>query len=256
MIHDVAIAVASHKPYWMPSDAMYIPVHAGALGREPINGFRSDAESDGGISALNPHLSELTVLYWAWRNVDADAVGIAHYRRHFSGSGARGTLASSEARRLLAQAPVVVPRARNYVIDTVGGHFDHTFDPAHLDLLVEVVAERSPGIVPVLRRRLMGTKGHMFNMMIMRRDVLDSYCSWMFPIVGAVESRMDYLGLTPFEARTPGRLAELLLDTWLVSDNVLYVECPIRNLEPVNWAKKGGSFLAARFTGRKYTRSF
>ena len=258
---NTSIAVAAHKPYWMPSDPMYVPVQAGALGRNRIDGYRSDAEGDGGISALNPHLSELTVLWWAWEHLakcaDAnDAVGLVHYRRHFAGSGEKGTLTSAEAADLLSRAPILLPKQRNYVIETLGSHYDHTFGTAQLDLLIAAVAETHPESSPVLYRRLSSTRGHMFNMFIMRADLLCAYCEWAFPVVLAIEERFDYEGMSAFDARSPGRLSEFLVDAWLASRDLPYLECPVRDMEPINWAKKGSAFLAAKFMGRKYVSSF
>lgn len=307
----------------MPSDSMYVPVQAGALGRESIPGFARDDECgivggggcvvhasafgssggagavcssgaenapseavcDEGISALNPHLSELTVAYWAWKNfcgvpgapgapaapaepaplvapsgyhafTAPDAIGLVHYRRHFAGSGDFGTLTTAEAQALLAQVPVVLPRQRNYVIESVGSHYAHTFQQAHLDLLLSTVGELAPEYAPALRRRLAGTRAHMFNMFIMRRDLFDAYMTWLFTIIGQVECEFDYAGLAAFEARCPGRLSEFLLDTWLDTNDIPYVERPVKDMEPVNWPKKVTAFLAAKFANRKYDKSF
>ena len=79
------IVVAAHKPYGMPRDPVYLPVQVGAAGKPSI-GYMRDDEGDN-ISARNANWCELTGLYWAWRNVSADAVGLVHYRRHFKGAG-------------------------------------------------------------------------------------------------------------------------------------------------------------------------
>jgi len=263
----VAIAVAAHKPYRMPSDAMYVPVQAGALGRDTIPGFARDDECGAageGLSALNPHLSELTVAYWAWKTLCAapdapaspDVIGLVHYRRHFAGSGDFGTLTTVEARELLAQAPVILPRQRNYVIESVGSHYAHTFRQEHLDLLLATVGDLAPEYAPALRSRLAGTKAHMFNMFVMRRDLFDAYMTWLFPIIGQAEREFDYAGLSAFEARCPGRLSEFLLDTWLDTNAIPSIERPVKDMEPVNWAKKGSAFLAAKLFNKKYDQSF
>ena len=68
----------------LPEVSMYLPVHVGrALYPDKEFGYQSDAEGDN-ISIKNPYFCELTALYWAWKNLKADYVGLAHYRRHFS----------------------------------------------------------------------------------------------------------------------------------------------------------------------------
>ena len=41
------------------------------------------------ISDLAKYFSELSVQYWAWKNVDADYYGLCHYRRYLSFSDKR-----------------------------------------------------------------------------------------------------------------------------------------------------------------------
>ena len=38
---DIKIMVAAHKPYWMPQDDVYMPIHVGCEGKESI-GFTGD----------------------------------------------------------------------------------------------------------------------------------------------------------------------------------------------------------------------
>ena len=82
---NVKIIIASHKPYQMPSDICYLPLHVGKNGKEGF-GYRGDDTGEN-ISWKNPNYCELTGLYWAWKNYEAlgnpDYVGLMHYRRHF-----------------------------------------------------------------------------------------------------------------------------------------------------------------------------
>ena len=77
---NIKIIVATHKKYKMPNDAMYLPVQVGAEGKETL-GYVRDNEGEN-ISHKNPNYCELTGLYWAWKNLDAEYLGLAHYRRH------------------------------------------------------------------------------------------------------------------------------------------------------------------------------
>ena len=76
-------------------------------------------------------------------------------------------------------------------------------------------------------------------------EVFDAYCAWMFPLLFEVEKRIDFTGMTPFEARVVGRLSERLMDTWIMAYEHGFAECPVVSMERTNWVKKGGGFLAA-----------
>lgn len=96
----------------------------------------------------------------------------------------------------------------------------------------------------------------MFNMFIMKKEYFDKYCEWLFDILGKLEIRMQGKEYDSFHARFYGRVSELLLDIWLETNNLKYKEIPVMSMEKVNWIKKGGSFLLAKFTGKKYGKSF
>ena len=251
------ILVASHKPYWMPSDPLYLPVQVGAAQHDHIEGFAHDDEGDN-ISSKNPRYCELTALWWGWRNLSCDWLGLVHYRRHFAGSGERGFLSSADAERLVSNGDVVVAKARNYYIETIESHYMHTFDQdgSQLAALRKGVHDVSPARVATLEEHLAQRKGHMFNMLIMPRDVLDAYCTWLFDVLEATESYLDFSQMNDFHARCVGRLGERCLDVWLKSEGVPVQEVRVKNPEKTNWVKKGGDFLAAKFFGKRYESSF
>lgn len=251
----IRIVVAAHKPYWMPSDPMYVPVSVGAFDKDSIPGFVPDSVGDN-ISKKNPRYCELTALYWAWKNIDADYIGLVHYRRYFAGHGERGILRSDEALRLISSDSVVLPRKRNYYIETVGSHYAHTFDATHIDVVRKALQELSPDVLEAFELHLNSRSGHIWNMNIMRRDILDKWCSWLFPLLREVEARIVFDGMTPFEARVVGRLSERLIDPWLLVNGLKYTETDVIEMEKVNWLQKGSSFLAAKFFGRRYKESF
>jgi hypothetical protein len=78
---NIKLLIAAHKQYQMPADSIYFPLHVGAQGKEHITGFTPDNTGDN-ISTKNPYYCELTGLYWAWKNLDADYIGLCHYRRY------------------------------------------------------------------------------------------------------------------------------------------------------------------------------
>lgn len=79
---DIKIIVAAHKKYHMPEDSCYLPLHVGKKGKDDL-GYLGDDTGDN-ISEKNPYYCELTGLYWAWKNLKADYIGLVHYRRHLA----------------------------------------------------------------------------------------------------------------------------------------------------------------------------
>ncbi|MBP3222844.1 MAG: DUF4422 domain-containing protein [Actinomycetaceae bacterium] len=263
MSQHITIAVATHKKYWMPHDTMYLPVHVGAALSNNDLGYQRDDRQENSpekttetISHLNHHYSELTALYWAWKNLSSKHIGLAHYRRHFAGNGERGILSHNQAALLLKKSPIVLPKKRHYYIETLESHYAHTFDPQHLELLKQTLTDISPKYLNSYSQVLQHRSAHIFNMMIMRSDLLDEYCSWLFPILFAVEKELDYSNMSDFEARVLGRLSERLMDVWIETHHHRYEEAPFVYMEKVNWLNKGKSFLEAKFLGKKYSASF
>lgn len=84
---DICIIIATHKKYKMPQDSMYLPVQSGSA-LYPNLGYQRDDEGEN-ISNKNTAYNIMCVKYWAWKNLEADYIGITHYRRHFTISGSK-----------------------------------------------------------------------------------------------------------------------------------------------------------------------
>lgn len=80
----IKILVAMHKAYSLPGENIYAPIQVGGV---RIPGMENALRDDTGenISAKNKYYCEMTALYWAWKNLDADCIGLVHYRRYFAG---------------------------------------------------------------------------------------------------------------------------------------------------------------------------
>lgn len=255
--YTVKIIVATHKQYDMPSDKIYLPVHVGAAGKESI-GYQRDDEGEN-ISSLNPYFCELTGLYWAWKNLDADYVGLVHYRRHFAMEGK--TLGYEQLRPYLGKVKIFTPQKRWYVIETLKSHYDHTHYPEHLEKTEKVLLKKYPEYKEAYDKAVNRTWGYMFNMMIMEKNLLDEYCIWLFDILSELFRRVDTSSYEAFERRYVGRMSEILFNVWLEKK----MECGDIKKDEVkelgydveeNLFKKIPSFLKAKFFGKKYEDSF
>lgn len=83
MTPDIKIVVCYHKPGKYISNDVYLPVHVGKEISKYDLPIQGDNEGDN-ISSLNYAYCELTGLYWAWKNIKADYIGLCHYRRFFT----------------------------------------------------------------------------------------------------------------------------------------------------------------------------
>ena len=96
----------------------------------------------------------------------------------------------------------------------------------------------------------------MFNMFVMKKEVLDGYLAWLFDILFELEVRIPPTRYDPFHARYLGRISELLLDVYIRTNRLSCAETPVMDIEGVPWLKKGSAFLRAKFLGKKYEKSF
>jgi hypothetical protein len=251
---DIKIIVATHKPYWMPEDEVYLPVHVGHFGKEDI-GYTAD-DTGIQISEKNKNYCELTGLYWAWKNLPSEYLGLAHYRRHFA---KRGFLTEKKARvfskkdfeNALAKADVLLPRPRNYYIETNYDQYVHAHHKEDLDRTLDILTERYPEYVPAFERSMKRTTGHRFNMFVMKRSLADQYCQWLFDILFELEKRLDISSYNDYDARVYGFVAERLLDVWLETNHINYIEIPYVFLEQQNWLTKGFKFVKRKFNASK-----
>ena len=256
---DIKIIVTTHKKYEMPEDNIYLPLHVGAQGKESI-GFTGDNTGEN-ISIKNHFWCELTGLYWAWKNLDYDYLGLVHYRRHFKGKTKSNDkferiIKRQELEELLKQSDIVLPTKRHYFIETLYSHYEHTHYIEDLQKTKKIIGKKYPEYINAFDRVMNRKSAHMFNMFIMKKDLVNNYCSFIFDILFELEKQIDISAYNKYQKRVYGFISELLLDVWIENNKLKYTEIPVINMEKVNWLKKGSSFLAAKFFNKKYNGSF
>ena len=260
---EIQIIVATHKKYTMPKDKMYLPIQVGAEGKKNII-YKGDNTGEN-ISLKNSFYCELTGLYWAWKNLDVNYIGLVHYRRHFSlakrlpkdvNGRIDKVLSYDQAESLLVNNDIILPKKRNYFIENLYSHYEHTMYVQPLNETRKIIEEKYPEYSKEFERLNKRTSAHMFNMFIMKKEILNDYCTWLFSILFELERRTDVSKYDNFHARFLGRISELLLDVWINTNNLEYAEEKVISIEKVDWIKKGRAFLVAKFMGKKYGASF
>ena len=253
------ILVVTHKDYWMPKDSLYRPLQVGS-GESFHASWLRDNTGDH-ISEKNPHFCELTGLYWAWKNMGADIIGLCHYRRYPGSPSAGGPkterlLTRKEIDHLLKTSTdaqgvdILLPRKRHYWIETRESQYAHAHHAEDLRCIETILSERFPEYLDAWHHMLKTRSGHICNMFVMRKELLDAYCSWLFDILFRAEQVLDISAYSTEDRRVFGFLGERLLDVWIERNQYTWKEVPMINLEDQHWIRKGMAFIRRKWMGK------
>ena len=232
----IEILVAAHKKFPMPDKKGYLPILVGAVKNyKPGIEYQRDDEGEN-ISAKNPNYNELTAVYWAWKNLkNVDAIGLVHYRRLFFDSkpyNLNNVISIENVEKLLTKYDVILPKKRNYYIETNYSHYIHAHHQEPLDKTREIIQASYPQYLVKYDEVMKRSKAHMFNMFIMKWEAFESYCNFMFGVLGKLEKQVDLTGYSVQEKRVYGYISELLMDVWLETNAFKYTE--------LKWGQLGG----------------
>lgn len=189
----------------------YTPLYVGPL--------FTDTEKDN-INHLNPYINELTGLYYLWKNTNDPIAGMCHYHRFFTHNEEPMDLAYMED--LIKDHDIVL--AFPVIYDTsVISNLEHDFreDLPTFHKYMDILYEKESG----LKEYFQGNTFHPRNMFIAKREVLEGYCNWLFPLIVPITEQfirddVNKWGLGHYYRRMIGFIAERLL-TYHVRKNVL-----------------------------------
>lgn len=236
------IIVVTHKDYQMPKDSLYIPICVGS-GLKVLSGrFQPDNEGEN-ISEKNSTYCELTAIYWAWKNLNVDRIGVVHYRRHFTMSKSARTidkaLTSEQVTELFEKYEndtILVTPARRY-IESVENHYIHSlkgYEEIHtkdIERLKKAIHEWDFSYDESARNVLSGNSAHMLNMFITSKENFDAYCAWLFPVIDAVVAKSAD---REDQRRYAGALSEFCLDIWAQCNEKKVIEVALLETEKMS----------------------
>lgn len=219
----VKIFAMTHKKFVPPPDGMYVPLQVGRACHQPL-GYAGDDTGDH-ISELNAYFSELTGVYWLWKNYrDADILGVCHYRRYFITEDGR-LYGQQDIEKLLSCHDMIVTKKLELRMSYYDG-FAATHDEKDLVETERVVAEKYPDYAPLFHEMVHKKYTYFANMMICRKPLYDAYCSWLFDILCEVRRRIDTTGYDNYRKRVYGFLSEFLLTVWIARNQLnVYESC-------------------------------
>lgn len=241
---DVRIFVSTHKKVDLFESAVFQPVQVGCASRNDLYRWAFHDHEGNNISSLNPMYCELTTQYWAWKNTDSQYVGFCHYRRYFDFASNRhseniygeimDTYIDSKSRtKYHLDDKTVADFVKQYDVITTerkdirpycgqSATLRKQYDLADklyvedLDKVVEILGKQHPEYLEDAQAFLKGHIGRFCNMFIMKRDIFNDYCAWLFPILEEFVAATDMSHYSKEGLRTPGHLAERLLNIYLL----------------------------------------
>ncbi len=163
------------------------PIQAGAvLCRERVaDVLDCDGEN---ISEKNGNYSELTALYWMWKNrltreSAADGkeyYGLVHYRRILE-------LSEDDILKLADnEVDAVMPYPMPYEPD-IEAHHRKYIKKGDWKALMTALEELQPEYAKKMPEILKQAYLYNYNIMLAKKEVLAAYCEWLFPILERVE---------------------------------------------------------------------
>lgn len=264
---NLKIIVCCHKEVPKLDESVFMPIHVGKKNAKVDLGIPGDDTGDN-ISEMNYLYCELTGLYWAWKNLEADYLGLCHYRRLFSFhtknkiqlfvrkvyykiqqvllafsytrkdtsffyarynvSGKdevmkESRLFNDDINNYLARKPETVAfalREVNYGIISNYDRFSGIAGSYHLEITKKIIEQKYPTLNPYFSKTLYSNKLHYANMVIMKKEVFDNYCSFVFDVL---KSHLNCLITDGYVisakekslSRLSGYLGELLTSTYI-----------------------------------------
>lgn len=158
------------------------------------------------ISHKNRQYCELTALYWIWKNDKSDYVGLGHYRRHWE-------LEEKELKSLACSDIDVVLTIPIFDVPSVGEVYRRDHVENDWLVMMEGIQELCPEYLAAAKELEAGNFYYGYNMFIMKREILEPYCAWLFPILFYCEERCGG-ERSGYQGRYIGFLAEHLMSIY------------------------------------------
>lgn len=228
---------------------LYIPVRCGAVFDEREDVAMLGDDTGDNISEKRLSFCEYTVMYWAWKNVEADYYGLCHYRRYLSfaeddlsGSVLKQGLLDSMAevnlkrcelldvsnmQRKISNCDLIVPYEYHMVYDTLQDsncenireqwekHYRSFLKPEHFKLLLNLINKYNPEIYSNAKEYMHGRHFYGFNCFIMKKDLFFQMCEFIFPILFELEKQISLDHFSSTQKRAVGYAGEWLFSIWI-----------------------------------------
>lgn len=214
----VAVYQATHNQVCKVSYDYVVPIQVGAeQKKEKIAEFMDNTGEN--ISEKNPEYCELTALYWAWKNQKSEVLGLCHYRRIFLLENQKEIL------NILEEKDCIMPHPYSFRIS-----LEKEYKKFHIkedyERMMEILKREYPDYYKTAINVFRQNQLYPYNMFIMKWEVADVYCNWLFPLLKKLEEKE--IERTNYQKRYIGFLAERILNVYIKHNKLNVKECDIQ----------------------------
>lgn len=270
-LKNIKLLVSVYKDKANSIGDFIIPVSSGAEKYKDKDYLPMKDNTGANISVKNDSYCELTVMYWAWKNLEYDVCGLMHQRRYFD-FGSKNIYAYDRQNKLkkpykiydipdektlakihadydsiskLTDKYELIAPLRENIYQSMRSQYDENdrngFDD--ISLMCEIIEEKYPEYLPSAKKYLDGHFAYYCNMFIMHRRIFDDYCEWLFDILSEFEKRKPQQLKAPREC---GKIGERLFGVYMtyIIDNtdIKWAEIPRIHFCKIGGTTKNQSF--------------
>lgn len=203
----ISIVVSCHKPDpYIRTEYPYIPVNAGRkLHPDILTDFVGDDTGDN-VSERNGEWSEVTALYWAWKNLPkSEYFGLAHYRRYI------GLDIRDETVDDIMKGYDMIVTERSVPGSSLATYLELLTNKENFWLFLDTLASMHPEAGDLIIDYFFNQNSFYPNQVFLCRwELMDEYCQFLMPLMIETEKRLLGSGYSR-QRRVIAYLAEFML---------------------------------------------
>ncbi len=246
-MESIKIYISYHRNCDRVRSGILTPIHVGrAISDNETRALLSDMIGDDtgeNISDFNPYYCELTAQYWVWKNTSEDYVGFMHYRRHFvfdekcrDNENEFGLvdypficnnyleqvgLNDETIKRVVPEYDIITMTP--WDVSNVGSsdnydHYKSSSPYLHIEdyeMMLGILRQKYPDYAEDAEAYGNSKFGYYTNMFILRRNLFDDYCDFLFGILSELSVKVDLTAYSEQERRIYGYLSEWMFGIFL-----------------------------------------
>lgn len=249
---NIKIFSCFHKEFKVPKSDIIYPIHVGKANSDKNLEMINDYSKDN-ISKKNNNYCELTAMYWIWKNIECDIVGLTHYRRYFDLNKSNYEFRNHNLNILESKLfesyqdrientisngyDIIMPKKTVFYM-SVRDQYIKNHIREDIEILETVIRKKYPDYMNsyeyVMNKQ---NKLSPYNMFIMRKKEFNKYCEWLFDILFELETQVK-ISEYPYQSRIFGFISERLLNVYVYHNNLKVKYNPIIFIDDSSTLKK------------------